>query len=218
MLMANQQIGEKSASLKPHVQPTSLTNSLLSCTPILNPQSNPHLMLSYTTSAYLGSPVVRGVCKLLKNLMVVPCHGRGRGFEPRRPRHSFSEDLGVNGPSQNFTPPTYISTHSYCTIGVDLRSPVRFEASCHLCLVHISRSDCARIDRAPSGSLGADFLRSFSAFLSLIHSQGPCLWFRCAYRLRSFERSSFSRILGGIFGTEPWDVLSGFRSLCSQVS
>ncbi len=41
----------------------------------VNPQTNPHLVLSSTTSAYLGSP--RGFCKSLKNLMVVPCHGRG---------------------------------------------------------------------------------------------------------------------------------------------
>jgi hypothetical protein len=27
------------------------------------------------------------VCKSLKNLKI--CHGRGRGFEPRRPRHRF---------------------------------------------------------------------------------------------------------------------------------
>ena len=53
----------------------------------VNPQSNPHLVLSSKTSAFLGS--ARGVCKSLKNLMVVPCHGRGRGFEPRRPRHTF---------------------------------------------------------------------------------------------------------------------------------
>ena len=25
----------------------------------------------------------------------LPCHGRGRGFEPRRPRHSFQETYGV---------------------------------------------------------------------------------------------------------------------------
>jgi hypothetical protein len=28
-------------------------------------------------------------CKSLKNLKRQDCHGRGRGFEPRRPRHSF---------------------------------------------------------------------------------------------------------------------------------
>src|ERR1700728_4377117 len=27
------------------------------------------------------------VCKSLKNLKRQDCHGRGRGFEPRRPRH-----------------------------------------------------------------------------------------------------------------------------------
>jgi hypothetical protein len=55
---------------------------------------NPHLMLSSTTSAYLGSP--RGACKSLKNLMEV-CHGRGRGFEPRRPRHTFQKSYGTYG-------------------------------------------------------------------------------------------------------------------------
>jgi hypothetical protein len=29
-------------------------------------------------------------CKLLKNLVRLPCHGRGRGFESRRPRQLFS--------------------------------------------------------------------------------------------------------------------------------
>ena len=28
-------------------------------------------------------------CKSLKNLKRQDCHGRGRGFEPRRPRHTF---------------------------------------------------------------------------------------------------------------------------------
>jgi len=56
---------------------------------------------------------------------------------------------------------------------VDLRSPVRFGACCHLYLVQISRSDCARIDRASSGSLSAEFLRSFSAFSRLFTPKGP---------------------------------------------
>jgi hypothetical protein len=30
----------------------------------------------------------------------LPCHGRGRGFEPRRPRHTFQKDLGVFGGNQ----------------------------------------------------------------------------------------------------------------------
>jgi hypothetical protein len=30
-------------------------------------------------------------CKSLKNLRVQDCHGRGRGFEPRRPRHRFQK-------------------------------------------------------------------------------------------------------------------------------
>jgi len=28
----------------------------------------------------------------------VPCHGRGRGFEPRRPRHTFQKTYGTYGP------------------------------------------------------------------------------------------------------------------------
>ena len=31
------------------------------------------------------------VCKSLKNLKREDCHGRGRGFEPRRPRHTFQK-------------------------------------------------------------------------------------------------------------------------------
>ena len=27
----------------------------------------------------------------------LPCHGRGRGFEPRRPRHSFQSTYGMFG-------------------------------------------------------------------------------------------------------------------------
>src|SRR5579862_1021160 len=26
---------------------------------------------------------------------MLPCHGRGRGFEPRRPRHRFHEELAI---------------------------------------------------------------------------------------------------------------------------
>ena len=29
----------------------------------------------------------------------LPCHGRGRGFEPRRPRHTFQMTYGAYGPS-----------------------------------------------------------------------------------------------------------------------
>jgi hypothetical protein len=49
----------------------------------------------------------------------------------------------------------------------------RLRQSTYLYLVQISRSDCARIDRASSGSLGAEFLNSFGAFLSPLHSQDP---------------------------------------------
>src|SRR6202453_453724 len=28
----------------------------------------------------------------------LPCHGRGRGFEPRRPRHTFQRTYGTYGP------------------------------------------------------------------------------------------------------------------------
>jgi hypothetical protein len=27
----------------------------------------------------------------------LPCHGRGRGFEPRRPRHTFQKTYGIYG-------------------------------------------------------------------------------------------------------------------------
>ena len=27
----------------------------------------------------------------------LPCHGRGRGFEPRRPRHTFQSSYGMFG-------------------------------------------------------------------------------------------------------------------------
>ncbi len=37
-------------------------------------------------------------CKSLKILARVDCHGRGRGFEPRRPRHTFRMTYGTYGP------------------------------------------------------------------------------------------------------------------------
>ena len=37
------------------------------------------------------------VCKSLKNLKAVDCHGRGRGFEPRRPRHISVIKCGLYG-------------------------------------------------------------------------------------------------------------------------
>jgi hypothetical protein len=55
-----------------------------------NPQSNPQHAVS---CAILND--LRGVwqspqsCKSLKNLTAPRCHGRGREFESRRPRHSF---------------------------------------------------------------------------------------------------------------------------------
>ena len=36
-----------------------------------------------------------GVAQLVRAL---PCHGRGRGFEPRRPRHTFQKTYGMMGP------------------------------------------------------------------------------------------------------------------------
>ena len=44
---------------------------------ILNPQPNPQILMSYTTSANFGSP--RGSVKSLKSLITQRCHGRGRG-------------------------------------------------------------------------------------------------------------------------------------------
>ena len=37
---------------------------------------------------------VGDVAQLVRAL---PCHGRGRGFEPRRPRHSFQEHSRIDG-------------------------------------------------------------------------------------------------------------------------
>jgi hypothetical protein len=37
-------------------------------------------------------------CKSLKNLEAERCHGRGRGFEPRRPRHTSQNTCGKYGP------------------------------------------------------------------------------------------------------------------------
>ena len=36
-------------------------------------------------------------CKLLQNLTTLRCHGRGREFESRRPRHSFQSTCSKLG-------------------------------------------------------------------------------------------------------------------------
>jgi hypothetical protein len=56
---------------------------------IFNPQLNPQFDLSCMTCAAFGSPRVS--FKLLQNLFPQRCHGRGREFESRRPRHSFQK-------------------------------------------------------------------------------------------------------------------------------
>ena len=43
------------------------------------------------------------VCKSLKNLRVQDCHGRGRGFEPRRPRHISLRNYRLYGTSDRKT-------------------------------------------------------------------------------------------------------------------
>ena len=47
-------------------------------------------MLSQVVEKHLGD-----VAQLVRAL---PCHGRGRGFEPRRPRHTFQRTYGAYGP------------------------------------------------------------------------------------------------------------------------
>src|ERR1700720_2709035 len=68
---------------------------------IPNPQPNPQNAMSCTTSAYFGSP--RGLCKSLYNLFTQRCHGRGREFESRRPRHSFQKSKSTFGKSAQYT-------------------------------------------------------------------------------------------------------------------
>jgi len=53
---------------------------------ISNPQPNPQFVVSCTSYGYFGSPrVLVSGCKTYPGY----CHGRGREFESRRPRHSF---------------------------------------------------------------------------------------------------------------------------------
>ncbi len=47
-------------------------------------------MFSQVVEKHLGD-----VAQLVRAL---PCHGRGRGFEPRRPRHTFQKTYGMMGP------------------------------------------------------------------------------------------------------------------------
>ena len=42
----------------------------------------------------------------------LPCHGRGRGFEPRRPRHTFQKTYGTYGPIVTIHNPIHNSLHS----------------------------------------------------------------------------------------------------------
>jgi hypothetical protein len=54
---------------------------------ILNPQPNPQFVWSCKTCRYLGSPRVVLSCKTECGY----CHGKGREFESRRPRHNLQE-------------------------------------------------------------------------------------------------------------------------------
>ena len=54
----------------------------------------------------------------------LPCHGRGRGFEPRRPRHTFQKTYGIYG--------TLVTSKS----GSD-KGPLRSDAS--FLRVHLTR-------------------------------------------------------------------------------
>src|SRR5208283_3554247 len=63
------------------------------------------------------------VCKSLKNLKAVDCHGRGRGFEPRRPRHKAKGISSVYGSSN--------LKYSTRPSGFDDRHAHRSEANLH---------------------------------------------------------------------------------------
>jgi hypothetical protein len=41
----------------------------------------------------------------------LPCHGRGRGFEPRRPRHTFQMTYGTYGPKVTIHNPIHNLLH-----------------------------------------------------------------------------------------------------------
>jgi hypothetical protein len=56
-----------------------------------NPQPNPQNAMSCTTWAAFGSPRVLVSC--CKTSPHCGCHGRGRGFESRRPRHFKSTPI-----------------------------------------------------------------------------------------------------------------------------
>src|SRR5260370_35695242 len=64
------------------------------------------------------------VCKSLKNLRMQACHGRGRGFEPRRPRHRFS--WASSAATQKFAPARTIRSSQR------FLSPPRRETVCEL--------------------------------------------------------------------------------------
>ena len=61
----------------------------------------------------------------------LPCHGRGRGFEPRRPRHTFQRTYGIYGTSV-----TIKSGHNKGTVS-ELRFCTRF------CLIPLCAHVCA---------------------------------------------------------------------------
>src|SRR5580700_10151962 len=55
---------------------------------IFNPNANPRFVRLLRITKYLAVP--RSLVSCCKYLLLPLCHGRGREFESRRPRHSFS--------------------------------------------------------------------------------------------------------------------------------
>ena len=56
---------------------------------VFQPDVQPEMCPTYGYYQVIGSP--QQPCKLLRVLDIPRCHGRGREFESRRPRHSFQK-------------------------------------------------------------------------------------------------------------------------------
>ena len=71
-------------------------SSAASCSPKKSPQSGDvkGMITAAVRCHFVPNDVRRHRLISGSYISLLPCHGRGRGFESRRPRHSFQKELG----------------------------------------------------------------------------------------------------------------------------